>query len=166
VTRDANYWIETLALFPHPEGGHYRETYRSEGSIPASSATGDHPAGRSFSTAIYYLLRWGEVSRFHRLRSDEVFHHYRGSALLLHVIEPDGVYRALPLGGDPERGQALQVVVRAGGWLGAAVETPGSFSLVGCTVAPGFDFADFELAERARLLEQYPRHRDVIERLT
>jgi predicted cupin superfamily sugar epimerase len=166
VTHDAAYWIEKLALSGHPEGGHYRETYRSDGSVPAAGAAGGHPAGRPFSTAIYYLLRSGEVSRLHRLRSDELFHHYRGSAFVLHVLGPDGSYRVVRVGDDPGRGETLQAVVRAGCWFGATVETPDSYSLVGCTVAPGFDFADFELADRARLLELYPRHRPIVERLT
>jgi predicted cupin superfamily sugar epimerase len=163
---DATYWIRKLALTEHPEGGHYRETYRSERTVPAADAARGYPAGRSFSTAIYYLLRYGEVSRLHRLRSDEVFHHYEGSAFVLHVFDRDGSYRVIRVGDDPERGEAHQAVVRAGSWFGATVERPGSFSLVGCTVAPGFEFTDFELADRTRLLESYPEHRPIIERLT
>jgi predicted cupin superfamily sugar epimerase len=166
VSRDAAYWIERLGLVEHPEGGWYRETYRSRGSIPAEPAAAGHPAGRSFSTAIYYLLRSDEVSRLHRLRSDEVFHHYRGSGLTLHLFGPGGSCRSLTVGGEIERGEVLQAVVPAGRWFGATVETPGSFSLVGCTVAPGFEFADFALAERESLLEMFPRHRALIERLT
>jgi predicted cupin superfamily sugar epimerase len=165
VTRDATYWIERLALAPHPEGGYYRETYRAEGALPVSEQA-DHPAGRSFSTAIYYLLRSDEVSRLHRLKSDELFHYYQGAAFVLHVLDPVCEYRAVSIGPDPDRGQTLQAVVRAGCWFGSTVETPDSFALVGCTVAPGFDFADFELADRARLLGQYPRQRKIIEQLT
>jgi predicted cupin superfamily sugar epimerase len=164
--RDASYWIEHLALVEHPEGGHYRETYRSSGTVAAAGADDGYPAGRSFSTAIYYLLRSGEISRLHRLRSDEVFHHYRGSALVVHSIDPEGEYRIVAVGGDPERGEVLQAVIPAGRWFGATVETPDSFALVGCTVAPGFDFGDFDPADRDRLLRLYPRHRSVIERLT
>jgi predicted cupin superfamily sugar epimerase len=164
--RDASWWIARLALAPHPEGGHYRETYRSRGTVGPAGADPGHPAGRSFSTAIYYLLRSGKISRLHRLRSDEIFHHYRGSALVVHSIDPRGDYRAVAVGSDPERGEVLQAVIPAGCWLGATVEQPGSFALVGCTVAPGFEFGDFELADRDRLLELYPRHRAVIERLT
>jgi predicted cupin superfamily sugar epimerase len=164
--RDASYWIESLALVEHPEGGHYRETYRSSRTVTASGADDGPPAGRSFSTAIYYLLRSGEISRLHRLRSDEVFHHYRGSALVIHSIDSAGEHRKVTLGGDPERGEVLQAVIPAGCWFGATVETPDSFALVGCTVAPGFDFDDFELADRDRLLALYPHHRTIIERLT
>jgi predicted cupin superfamily sugar epimerase len=164
--RDADYWVARLGLAAHPEGGHYRETYRSSGSLATGEGTGGYPSGRSFSTAIYYLLRSGEVSRLHRLRSDEVFHHYRGSTLLLHVFDLGGAYRAVHLGNDPERDEWPQVVIPAGCWFGATVEAAGSFALVGCTVAPGFDFTEFELADRGRLVRLYPRQRKIIERLT
>lgn len=162
--READYWIEKLGLAEHPEGGCYRETYRAPGRIPGQTET--HPAGRSFSTAIYYLLRSGEVSRFHRLRSDEVFHFYRGSALVNHVIDPTGRYSSVTVGADPDRGEVLQTVVPAGCWFGSTVGTPDSFALVGCTVAPGFDFGDFDLGDRKRLARSYPEHRAIIERLT
>jgi len=164
--RDAAYWIDKLELVGHPEGGYYRETYRASGSVPTSAAGRDHPAGRSFCTAIYYLLCSGQVSRLHRLRSDEVFHHYRGAAFALHVFDPSGHYREVPVGDEPERGQVLQAVVPAGSWFGATVPSPNTFSLVGCTVAPGFEFGDFELADRAGLLARYPSRRDLIELLT
>jgi len=164
MTREATWWIERLGLEEHPEGGCYRETYRAPGLLPGS---GDrHPTGRCFSTAIYYLLRSGEVSRLHRLRSDELFHFYRGSPLAVHVIHEDGRYEPRILGADPDRGQTLQAVVRAGCWFGATVDEADSFALVGCTVAPGFEFADFETADRAGLVELYPQHRALIERLT
>jgi hypothetical protein len=166
IERDAGYWIEVLGLAPHPEGGHYRETYRSSGRLTKRRRDAGYPEGRSFSTAIYYLLRSGEVSRLHRLRSDEIFHHYRGSALTLHVFHHDGAYRTVPVGGDLERGERLQAVVPAGCWFGATVEAPDAYALVGCTVAPGFEYADFELGRRDDLLVVHPRHRAIIERLT
>jgi predicted cupin superfamily sugar epimerase len=154
---DARFWIEHLSLSPHPEGGHFRETYRAGGRTDG---------GRSFSTAIYYLLRSHEVSALHRLRSDELFHFYAGSSLTVHVIRPDGNYEALEIGDDPDRGNVHQAVVPAGSWFGATVEEPDSFALVGCTVAPGFDFDDFEQAAGPELIALYPHHRDLIERLT
>lgn len=163
---DATYWIGKLGLTPHPEGGFYRETYRAAGRIPAEALGGGHAGPRSFSTAIFYLLRGGEVSVLHRLRSDELFHFYAGSPLEVHVIDPEGDYRRFLLGSDAERGENLQVCVTAGCWFGATVAAAGSFSLVGCTVAPGFDFEDFERAGRAELVARYPRHRELIERLT
>jgi predicted cupin superfamily sugar epimerase len=163
--RDAGYWISKLALIPHPEGGHYRETYRAQGGVPATGSD-RHPEGRPWSTAIYYLLRSGEVSRLHRLRSDELFHFYAGSRLVIHVLGEDGSHRDVALGRDPDRGETLQAVVPAGSWFGATVGAEGSFALVGCTVAPGFEYRDFELADRATLLGRFPQHRALIELLT
>jgi hypothetical protein len=165
MTPEVAAWIERLRLVAHPEGGFYRETYRAPGRIPEGGAPG-FPAGRAYATAIYYLLSAGEVSRLHRLRSDEVFHHYAGAALVLHVLHVDGRAEPLAIGGDPDRGQMPQAIVPAGAWFGATVEEGGSFALVGCTVAPGFDDADFELADRATLLARFPEHRSLIERLT
>jgi hypothetical protein len=165
--RDAEYWIAQLGLAPHPEGGWYRETYRAVGSIPAEALTASgHGGPRAFSTAIYYLLRSGEVSRLHRLKSDELLHFHAGAPLTLHLLGPQGGYRGAVLGPDPERGEALQFVVPAGCWFGATVEAPRTFSLVGCTVAPGFEFADFEHGCRETLLARYAEHRAIIERLT
>jgi len=157
VGHDAQFWIRTLSLVPHPEGGFYRETYRASGRT-----TGD----RVHSTAIYYLLPAGEVSTLHRLRSDEVFHFYAGSIFTVHVIHPEGRYERIELGQDAERGAGFQAVVPAGSWFGATVEEQGAFALVGCTVAPGFEFTDFEQAERAALIRRYPAHRVLIEHLT
>ena len=156
MSRSAEFWIEHLGLAAHPEGGHYRETYRAEGRVRR----------RAFSTAIYFLLRTGERSWLHRLRSDEVFHHYRGSALTIHVLHTDGAHETIQLGADPDRHETLQAMVPAGSWFGAEVETAGSYALVGCTVSPGFEFEDFELAERAKLLDRFPDHREIVERLT
>ncbi|MDG4553708.1 MAG: cupin domain-containing protein [Candidatus Competibacter sp.] len=112
------------------------------------------------------MLKGGQHSRLHRLKSDELWHFYSGSALTVHVLDLQGEYGAFRLGSDPAAGQRWQGVVRAGCWFGATVDGPAGFSLLGCTVAPGFDFADFELADRATLLCQYPQHAALIERLT
>ena len=152
--------IEDLELRPHPEGGWYREIHRSAITVQA-------PRGpRAAITTILYLLAAGQFSRWHAVDSDEVWHFYDGASLTLYVIAPDGALRELVLGRDAERGEALQAVVPAGAWYGAVVGDPASYSLVGGTVAPGFDFADFELAERRALLREFPQHRGVIERLT
>lgn len=153
VPLPAEYWIERLGLKPHPEGGYYAETYRAAQTLPN---------GRPVATAIYFLLEHGNFSALHRLSSDEMWHFYTGDPLMVHLIEPMGAYRVLRLG----PGQSFQGVVPAGCWFGATVETPGGYALVGCTVAPGFDFADFELAEREALTRLYPQHRALIERLT
>jgi len=155
---DAREWIERLGLQPHPEGGYFRETYRS----PVRVGGGD---ARAVCTAIYYLLTGEDISALHRIRSDEMWHFYDGAPLRLHLLDADGP-RSLVLGRDVSAGQVPQALVPAGVWFGATVEDPVSFSLVGCTVAPGFEFEDFEVADRAVLLAAHPRHRDLIERLT
>ena len=166
MNKDAAYWIEKLGLEAHPEGGHYRQTYRADLVLAKESLPAEFKGARSAATAIYFLLRGEEFSAFHRLRSDEVWHFYVGSTLVVHVIEPAGEYSSIVLGRDLEAGQVLQAVVRAGCWFASHVADWKSWALVGCTVAPGFDFEDFELAKRAELVAKYPQHRELIERLT
>lgn len=164
----ADDWIRRLHLEPHPEGGFYRETYRATGIIPARPSFGGE---RSASTAIYFLLKSGQRSKLHRIKSDELWHFYAGDPLEISWIEEGGGLRRAMLGIDVERGEGPQVVVPAHTWFGAmhcasAPQGGHGFTLVGCTVAPGFDFADFEMGEREALVQQYPQHRDVIETLT
>ncbi len=158
--KPARHWIEKLFLVKHPEGGYYRETYRAAESIPQNGLPPRFSGLRAFSTAIYFLLPSGECSALHRIKSDEVWHFYAGNSLTIHVIDERGTYTQIKLGGD-----SFQAVVPAGCWFGATVDGPGSYALAGCTVAPGFDFADFELANRADLVALYPQHRAIIERL-
>jgi predicted cupin superfamily sugar epimerase len=162
--RDARAWIDRLRLQHHPEGGWYRETYRSPETIPQAHLPPRFPGDRCFSTAIYYLLESGDFSAFHRIRQEEVFHFYDGSPLTLHLLAPDGSYSSRQVGRD--LGQEPQAVVTAGWYFAAEVAEPNSFALVGCTVAPGFDFADFEMPSRPELERLFPQHRDVISRLT
>ena len=164
--RNADYWIEELALTTHPEGGYFRENYRSGEIIPAGALPERYDGGRAFSTSIFFLLKGNQVSRFHRLKSDELWHFYAGSSLTIHVIDPSGVYFQIRLGTDVDCGMVLQAVVERGCWFGAAVDDPTSYTLSGCTVAPGFDYDDFELGQRDELLDLYPEHRQIIEKLT
>jgi len=164
--RDAAYWISRLSLAPHPEGGYYRSTYASPLWIAQSALPPGFTGPRLASTAIYFLVDGSNFSAFHRLQSDEVWHFYVGSALVIHVIAPDGSASEILLGGDPESSESLQGIVKAGSWFGARVKDSQSFALVGCTMAPGFDFEDFELATRAQLTAQFPQHRALIEQLT
>ena len=166
MTKDAKYWIEKLGLIAHPEGGYYRETYRSGLSIAREALPPPFTGPRLISTAIYFLLDGENFSAFHRLRSDEMWHLYAGGPLAVHVIEENGRYSQLQIGSDPEAGESLQAVVKAGCWFASRVRDPESFALVGCTVAPGFDFEDFELGKRSELLRLYPQHRKLIEQLT
>lgn len=152
--------VLAYGLREHPEGGFFAETYRAGGAV--STPSGD----RAFSTAICFLLKRGEVSRLHRLKSDEVWHFYAGGPLTVAEIAPDGAVRTTTLGRGLSSGHKFQHVVPAGTWFGAYPEPGSEFSFAGCTVAPGFDFADFELARRAELLERFPQAAGLIERLT
>lgn len=176
--RNARYWIEKLVLEPHPEGGYFRQAYKSElrvlpegppesRSVAKSATTvGQTGGARAASTAIHFLLEGNNFSALHRLRSDEVWHFYAGSPLVVHLISPEGKYSAILLGNDPNRGEVFLAVVKAGCWFGSHVVDWKGWALVGCTVAPGFEFEDFELGKREELSERYPQHREVIGRLT
>ncbi|MGL1934936.1 MAG: cupin domain-containing protein [Fibrobacterales bacterium] len=162
--KSADYWIESLKMTQHPEGGYFAESYRSDDQL--ESLPERFAGGRSASTAIYFLLEGSQVSHFHRIQSDEMWHFYTGSPLTVHVIDPMGVLFHLKIGSDPEAGEQFQGLVRAGCWFGASLEEPNGYALVGCTVAPGFDFADFELAKRDDLLSEFPEYEDTIRLLT
>jgi predicted cupin superfamily sugar epimerase len=166
MTKDANYWIEKLGLEAHPEGGYFRQTYKADLMLVKDSLPPEFAGARAASTAIYFLLRGKEFSAFHRLRSDEVWHFYVGSTLVVHVIDEAGRYSEILLGNDPDAGEVLQAVVKAGCWFASRVKDGKSFALVGCTVAPGFEFEDFEMGKREKLVREYPQHRGVIQRLT
>ncbi len=162
----AKSWINKLRLIPHPEGGYYKEIYRAEGIISQPNLPVRYNGGRAYSTSIYYLLEGNDFSSLHRLDSDEQWFHIDGSALIIHSISPDGTYTQQKIGKDIPNGESLYAVVKHGSWFGGTVDNKDSFSLVGCVVAPGFDFDDFELAKREELLMQYPAHKRLIEQLT
>jgi uncharacterized protein len=158
---DAARLVEALGLAPHPEGGFYRETFRA----PLTLAGLPHGAPRAASTAIYFLLPAGTFSALHRVASDEAWHHYDGDAIELHTIDDRGAHAVARLGKDVARGERPQHVVPAGVWQ-AAVPVGDRFALCGCTVAPGFDFADFEMPSRAELAARFPALDTVIGHLT
>ncbi len=160
----AAFYITQLQLKPHPEGGYYKETYRSKGNIPAD-ALKEFNGARSYSTAIYYLLEQGGYSAFHRIKSDECWHHYAGDTLLIHVLHNDGNYNCIKLGPDIDKEEGFQFVVPANTWFAAECAEHGSFVLTGCTVAPGFDFTDFEMADKQVLLKEYSSQQGLISRL-
>lgn len=149
--------IDTFHLSPHPEGGYYRETYRSDKTVTTESGK-VRPAG----TAIYYLLAEGECSHWHRVGSDELWHFYRGEPLMLEIIEPEGNYGGYRLSDDITSGDDIQKLVAAGCWQRAY--STGEYSLVGCTVCPGFDFDDFEMVKADRLADRFPGLEDRIRR--
>ncbi|VVE87653.1 cupin domain-containing protein [Pandoraea bronchicola] len=156
--------VTALALEPHPEGGHYRETYRASGTIAEEALPEGFSGPRNISTAILYLLEADDFSAFHRIRSDEIWHFHLGGTLWIHEIDPAGKLTTTWLGSDVAGGEHLQHVVRAGHWFAAQPAPSTRYSLVGCTVAPGFAFEDFELADPAALAAQWPAHRALIER--
>jgi uncharacterized protein len=163
---DAHYWIDHLRMSPHPEGGYYSATYKSDLTIAQSALPGRFHGDRSASSAIYFLLAGKDFSALHRIAADEVWHFYAGCSLIVSVIDADGNHSELRLGNQPETGDVFQGVVPAGSWFGARLKDESGFALVGCTVAPGFEFADFELANRHELMRTYPQHRELIEDLT
>ena len=159
---NAELLIDRLDLAPHPEGGWFRQTYESKEKVDLPGFDG----ARYYSTAIYFLLTSENFSAFHRLRQDEVWHYYAGSPLYVHVIDKNGNYTRYKVGININDGEFPQLTVKAGDWFGSSVVDTHSFSLVGCTVAPGFDYNDFEMAKREEMLRQFPQHKDIIVRLT
>ncbi len=157
--------IDFHQLLPHPEGGFYKETYRSKESISGNALPerfGDH---RSCSTAIYFLLERGDFSAFHKIKSDECWHFYDGKTLLIHVLHEDGYLETVKLGNNFLQGEIFQFIVPANCWFASEPDSATEFSFVGCTVAPGFDFSDFELASSSKLLMLFPQHENIIKRL-
>ena len=161
----AKYFINNLQLQPHPEGGFFKETYRSSGTIALKCLPPYFNGERSYATSIYFLLQQGHFSAFHRIASDECWHFYEGGALLIHIIDKQGTYSCIRLGRKTGEGEFFQFVVPAHCWF-ASEPAPGTeFSLVGCTVSPGFDFADFEMADKKLLSGQFPQYHSVVNRL-
>ena len=158
--------VERLQLVPHPEGGYFRETYRATEALAATALPRRFGGERSISTAIYFLLEAGQCSHLHRIKADEVWHFYAGDPLDVVEIDAAGDLKVTRRGGDQGGELLYQHTVPAGAWFGATPAPGGRFALVGCTVAPGFDFADFELGTRDALLGEYPRHQHWIRRLT
>jgi len=161
LKRNKEYWIEKLHLKPHPEGGFYGESYRSGETIAKSALPGRYGGDRVFSTQIYFMLVAGNFSAFHKVNSDETWHFYDGSSVILHLLVPAEGLVDIRLG--VEDGANPQYTIPMGVWFAAEVSDGGDFSLVGCSVAPGFDFDDFELANKETLYSQFPL--DIVNRL-
>ncbi|ACD17793.1 cupin domain-containing protein [Paraburkholderia phytofirmans] len=158
--------IRRLDLKPHPEGGFFSETYRSVERVIRDKDVSGSAETRSASTAIYYLLCDGAHSAWHRIKSDEVWHFYAGEPLLVHVLDETGALVTHKLGNALTHADAVfQAVVPAGLWFAAECADPATFALVGCTVAPGFEFSEFELADVGTLKARHPQHAALIERL-
>jgi predicted cupin superfamily sugar epimerase len=157
MEQEIAYWVEKLDMLPHPEGGFYKETYRSNETIPETN--------RQLMTGIYFLLTSENVSRFHRIKSDEIWFFHAGSPLIVHILDESG-HKQQHVGLDLNAGQQPQFLVPKNTIFGSSVLHKNSYSLVSCAVAPGFDFEDFELFTKADLLPSFPEHEAIIERLT
>ena len=157
--------IEEYKLLPHPEGGYYRECYRSDVIVPKKLLPNGFKGDRSISTTVYFLLEQGNFSAFHRIKSDECWHFYYGEPLNVYVIDNDGELLTFTLGNDITKGQYFSYCVPANCWFASRPTKESAFSYVGCTVAPGFDFEDFELAKADELCKDYPQHEIIIREL-
>ncbi|GAB5557364.1 MAG: hypothetical protein SchgKO_15770 [Schleiferiaceae bacterium] len=162
MTRDEI--VSQLQLLPHPEGGFYSEIYRGKQVIPQAALGPEYNGDRNISTSIYFMLTRDSFSAFHKVTQDEAWHFYYGAPLTLHIVHPNGDLESIELGMNLSHGERPQFTVPGGSWF--AAESHGEYTLVGCTVAPGFDFADFTLAHRQSLTEDFPQHAEIIERFT
>lgn len=158
--------ISSLNLAPHPEGGYYRETFRSETTISQKALGPSYSGDRNTSTMIYFLLTSDIFSAFHRILQDESWHFYAGDTITLHTIDEAGNHAAHLIGADFSKGEVPQLMVKGGDWFAASISKSDSYALVGCTVSPGFDFQDFELADRSQLSSKFPAHAELIKSYT
>ena len=158
--------VKSLDLKPHPEGGYFKETYRSSAKIKPESLDARYTGERNYSTCIYFLLTSDNFSAFHRIKQDEIWHFYEGSPIRLHMISETGVHSEHLIGKDLINGQRPQFVVPGGCWFASEVVNGLGYSLTGCTVSPGFSFEDFELKSRKELTDLFPHLETIIARLT
>ncbi len=160
VNKNAGFWIRELGLQPHPEGGYFREVYRSDettGLLP-----GRYNGDRCFGTSIYFLLEGKNFSAFHKIKSDETWHFYYGCSILLYIIDESGNLKQVMLGNDPINNETLQYTIPHGMWFAAQPVMEESFSLIGCTVSPGFEFDDLKLGDLGKLSANFPDHIELL----
>lgn len=162
---DLNNLVSKLGLTPHPEGGYYKETFKSEEQISDTELSVNYEGKRKLYSSIYFLLTSDDVSHFHRLKSDELWYYHGGSSLSIHVIDESGEYEEIKLGMNLDIGEVPQVLVKKNSIFGSSVSEKDTFSLVGCMVSPGFEFQDFELFTQDELLKVYPQHQEIIMKL-
>jgi predicted cupin superfamily sugar epimerase len=160
----AKAYIKKLGLKKHPEGGYYREVYRSVEKILSGHLPKRYKSKRNFSTSIYFLLEGEQYSAFHLLQSDELWHYYDGSDVIVYIINKNGELSKKKLG--KTKGAEFQIVIEKHSWFAAELDDKKSFSLFGCTVSPGFEFEDFRLGDRKTLIKKFPQYISLIERLT
>lgn len=159
--KTAQDWIQKLNLLPHPEGGYYKEIYRSDEEVGAEVLPGNRSGIRSMSTAIYFLLKGNDFSAFHRIKSDEIWHFYAGASLIIYAIDEEGMLTEYPL-----HNEIPMQIIPKNNWFAAELKDKNSFALVGCTVSPGFDFDDFEMGDRGLLQKEFSQYSEIIQRLT
>jgi len=158
-SQTADYWIKHLDLHPHPEGGYYKEVFRSLQQVSRIGST----ETRQACTSIYYLLESTDFSGFHRIASDELWYFHKGAPLLIHCIDTNGSYSTFELSDNPSGN--LSAAVKAGLWFAAEIPSKSDYTLVSCNVAPGFEFSEFEMADKRTLTVSFPQHTDVLSRL-
>ncbi len=161
----ADFWIDHLQLKPHPEGGYFTEIYRDAEEYPAAVLPARYDSKRNVSTSIYYLLKSENISRLHKLHSNEIWHFYTGSTLHLHLLHEKNSYTKIKLGPHAESDEQFQVVIPKYTYFGANLPEPDTYALVGCTMAPGFEYDDFTLGEKSELIEMFPDHTRIIHQL-
>jgi predicted cupin superfamily sugar epimerase len=164
--RNADYWINQLELIPHPEGGFYREIYRSSGIIEKSALATNFSGPGNFFTTIYFLLQAEQVSHLHRIKSDEIWTFHTGEAVDIHVIDSCGDYTVQKLGLNPDNSEMPQQIVPANSWFGANLSERKGYALVSCIVSPDFSFNDFELGNYDDLVHVFPEYKSIIHMLT
>ncbi len=155
----SKYWIEQLQLSAHPEGGYYKEVYRSSRAFTPTEIGQE----RNYATSIYFLIEAGNVSHFHSIEQDELWYYHAGDPLSVFILSEEGALSEIKIGPDIEQGQTLQAVIPAGAIFGS--KSSGAYSLVSCMVSPGFDFDDFKLYTQSELLEQFPNQEKIIKEL-
>jgi len=163
--KDAQYWIDKLEMTRHPEGDYFRETFRADEITEPDKLPERYNTPRCTSTSIYFLLTTESVSNFHKLNSDEIWHFHTGGAARIHMIAPDGAYSYQDIGDSLDNNQHFQVIIPRQSWFAAEVISD-NYILVGCTVAPGFEFEDFVLAKRKELISDQPALASLIEKFT
>ena len=160
----AGYWIQHLQLKPHPEGGFYKEEYRSNIEISTKELPIGYKTPRRIATSIYYLLRSEDISRFHRLRSDELWYYHSGSAIKIIYIDTEGKKHTHILGKNREKAEQFSLLIPGGCIFCAEVIDSNNFTLASCVVAPGFEFEDFEMFDKEDLIQAYPKHSGLFEK--
>ncbi len=163
---NAEGYTKKFSLVPHPEGGMYKEVYRSSLMMPQELLPSKYIQAHSVSTSILFLLNENDFSAFHKITSDEIWHYSAGDGAIIYCISQDGKLTELRLSNDDDPASLVQVIIPAETWFAAETINKKSFILTGCTVAPGFEFSDFTLAVRNELIDLFPQHTELITRLT